>query len=297
LKIRPTLAVRERIHPLARSEQECEIVTLAGRNRLVKLALGVALAYALLVFAAYAFQRRLIYPWRGLGGVPHLSGATLETLEGERGRRVHALYAKATDGAPTIVHFHGNGEELTDMANFVALFRSRGFGVLVVEYPGYGLSSDHEPNEAAIYHDAEIALRDLRDKKGVPVERIVLSGQSLGTGVAVEMATRGHGARVVLFSPYTSIVDVANRYFPFLPNGWLVRDRFDNAKKASAIRAPVLVVHGTDDEVIPFALGKELVGLFPSARFVALEQGRHNDLFFRGGDALLDDIARFCRGE
>jgi pimeloyl-ACP methyl ester carboxylesterase len=272
-------------------------VTLARRNRLVKLVLGIALAYALLAFAAYAFQRRLIYPWRGLGGVPHFPGTTLETLEGERGRRVHALYAKAEGDAPTVVHFHGNGEELTDMVGFVSLFRARGFGVLAVEYPGYGLSLGHEPNEADIYQDAEIALRDLREKKGVPRERIVLSGQSLGTGVAVEMASRGHGARVVLFSPYTSIADVANRYFPILPNRWLVRDRFDSKKKAPAIRVPVLVVHGTDDEVIPFALGKELAGLFPNARFVALETGRHGDLFFRFGDALVDDVAKFCRSE
>jgi fermentation-respiration switch protein FrsA (DUF1100 family) len=111
------------------------------------------------------------------------------------------------------------------------------------------------------------------------------------------MASRGHGARVLLFSPYTSIIDVANRYFPILPNRWLVRDRFDSATKASAVRVPVLVVHGTDDEVIPFALGKELSGMFPNARFVALEKGQHNDLFFRGGDALLDDLAKFCRGE
>jgi pimeloyl-ACP methyl ester carboxylesterase len=273
-------------------------VKLAGKNRLiVNLAVGIALVYELVAFGVFALQRKLIYPWRGVGNVPALPGATLETFGGADGRKVHALYAEASDGAPTMVHFHGNGEELADMVGFVELFRARGFGMLAVEYPGYGLSRGLEPNEAAIYDDAEVALRELHEKKGVPRERIVLFGQSLGTGVAVEMARRGYGARVVLLSPYTSIADVANRFFPILPNRWLVRDRFDSAGKASSIHAPVLVVHGTDDEVIPFTLGKKLAGLFPNARFVALEKGRHNDLFFRGGDALVDDIAKFFRGE
>ncbi|HEX6275724.1 MAG TPA: alpha/beta hydrolase, partial [Polyangiaceae bacterium] len=96
---------------------------------------------------------------------------------------------------------------------------------------------------------------------------------------------------------YTSIADVANVYFPFLPNRWLLRDRFDNAAKAPRVTVPVLVVHGTDDEVIPFALGEKLAGMFPNARLVALPRGRHNDLFLRGGDALVSDLERFCRAE
>jgi pimeloyl-ACP methyl ester carboxylesterase len=76
-----------------------------------------------------------------------------------------------------------------------------------------------------------------------------------------------------------------------------VRDAFDSAAKAPEISLPVLVVHGTDDEVIPFALGRKLAASFPKARFLPLERGRHNDLFVRGGDALIDDIAKFCRGD
>lgn len=258
--------------------------------------ISVVAGYALLVLGAFASQRWLIYPRRGTGEVPVLPGTTLEKLAGAD-RTVFALYAPARAGAPTLVHFHGNGEELADMEGFVSLFRARGFGVLAVEYPGYGLSRANAPSETSIYEDAEIALSDLVEKKGVLRENVVLSGQSLGTGVAVEMARRGHGGRLLLFSPYTSIVEVANRYLPIVPNRWLVRDVFDSAAKAPSIPLPVLVVHGTDDEVIPFALGQRLVGLFPKARFLPLEKGRHNDLFLRGGDALMDDVARFCRGD
>ena len=259
--------------------------------------ISVVTGYALLVLGAFAGQRWLIYPRRGTGTAPVLEGATLERLAGADGRTVFALYAAARDGAPTLVHFHGNGEELADLDGFASLFRARGFGVLAVEYPGYGLSRANEPSETCIYEDAEVALRDLTENKGILRENIVLSGQSLGTGVAVEMARRGYGGRLLLFSPYTSIAAVANRYLPMLPNRWLVRDAFDSAAKAPGISLPVLVVHGTDDEVIPFALGRKLAASFPKARFLPLERGRHNDLFGRGGDTLIDDIARFCRGD
>jgi pimeloyl-ACP methyl ester carboxylesterase len=229
--------------------------------------------------------------------VPELRDATLEKLDAPDGTRVHALYASARDGAPTLVHFHGNGEELADLVGVVELFRRRGLGVLAVEYPGYGLSKPGEPSERAIYAAAETALRDLRENKGISPALTVLSGQSLGSGVAVEMARRGHGARAVLYSPYTSIADVANVYLPFLPNRLLVKDAFDSKSKAASVGVPVLVVHGTDDEIIPFELGRELSTYFPNARLVRVERGRHNDLFARGGAALVAELERFCRGD
>jgi fermentation-respiration switch protein FrsA (DUF1100 family) len=272
-------------------------VTNTAHKRFVMLVLAaLALAYALIVLGVYAGQRRLIYPARGVGAVPELAEATLEKLAGANGRTVHVLYSQARDGAPTVVHFHGNGEELADLVDFVTLLRLRGLGVLAVEYPGYGLSKPGAPTESGIYEDAESALRDLRENKRVSRENTVLSGQSLGSGVAVEMAQRGYGARVVLYSPYTSIADVANVYLPFLPNRLLVRDTFDSKSKAPDVDVPVLIVHGTHDEVIPFALGSELSGCFRNARLVPVEQGRHNDLFVRGGDTLVDEVAKFCRG-
>jgi pimeloyl-ACP methyl ester carboxylesterase len=277
---------------------DSDLVTSRKRKRLVLLVVAtLALGYALLVLGAFAGQRRLIYPARGSGATPDVAGTTIEKLALPDGSIVHVLYAEARDGAPTLVHFHGNGEELADLVDFVTLMRLRGLGVLAVEYPGYGLSKPGEPSEQGIYAAAELALRDLRENRGVSREKTVLSGQSLGSGVAVEMASRGHARRVVLFAPYTSIADVANVYLPFLPNQWLVRDRFDNAAKAARVSVPVLVVHGTDDEVIPFELGERLAGLFPNARLVTLARGRHNDLFVRGGDGLVRELDAFCRAE
>jgi uncharacterized protein len=123
----------------------------------------------------------------------------------------------------------------------------------------------------------------------------VLQGQSLGSGVATEMASRGHGARLVLLAPYTSIVDLASHYAPFLPASLYVRDGLDSASKAGKVTTPVLIVHGTRDEIIPVEHGRRLARLFPHARLEELPDRRHNDLFAEPGAPLVERIARFAR--
>jgi fermentation-respiration switch protein FrsA (DUF1100 family) len=150
-----------------------------------------------------------------------------------------------------------------------------------------------------LYAHASAALDTLRTELLVPAARIVLQGQSLGTGIAVEMAARGHGKRLVLISPYTSMVDMAKHAFPWLPVGWLVRDRYDSAKKAKSVGHPTLVIHGTDDEVIPARMGESLANTFAHATFFPVPGGHHNDLFgARFPDAtsadLVQTIARFA---
>jgi pimeloyl-ACP methyl ester carboxylesterase len=145
---------------------------------------------------------------------------------------------------------------------------------VAIEYPGYG-NRPGEPTEKSIYAAAEEQLRELQG------ERVVLVGQSLGTGPAVEMARRGFGTRLVLMTPFTSIPDVAKTTMPYLPIRLLTKDKFDNAAKASAISMPVLVVHGERDEVVPFRLGEKLASLFSHAQLMTVPEGRHNDLWER----------------
>jgi uncharacterized protein len=172
-------------------------------------------------------------------------------------------------------------------------FQEAGLGFYAVEYPGYGLAAGQEPSEKGIYAAAEAALAHLHGTLGVPRERTVLQGQSLGSGVAVEMAKRGHGARLVLISPYTSITEMGARIFPLLPASLLVRDPFDSAAKAPGIELPVLIVHGTRDEVIPVDMGQRLGTLFPNATVSLLEDRSHNDVLER--PAILLEMMEFAR--
>jgi pimeloyl-ACP methyl ester carboxylesterase len=206
---------------------------------------------------------------------------------------VHAFHVPAPPSRPTVAHFHGNGESLADQTDLGASFRSRGIGFYAVEYPGYGLSSEAGPSESALYEDAEAALVHLRTVLGIERKNTVLEGQSLGSGVAVEMAKRGHGAKLVLISPFTSVPDMARRMLPLLPVGVLVRDRFDSASKVGEVTIPALVVHGTDDEVIPFAMGERIARLLPSARFESLLGAHHNDVW--QFSSLMESIVAFVQ--
>lgn len=225
-----------------------------------------------------------------------MSGGVVLRIAGAAGRTVHALHVPALGDAPTIVHFHGNGEALEHQAALASSFGEQGVGFFAVEYPGYGLSSDGSPSERTLYEDAESALIHLRDSMHVPLSRIVLEGQSLGTGVAVEMAIRGYGSRLVLVSPYTSMVDMARRIAPVLPMSLLVRDRYDTAAKAPRVRIPTLIIHGSDDEIIPVAMGRRLASLFPNAHLRIVEGAHHNDIW-QADRSLVAEIAATARGE
>jgi pimeloyl-ACP methyl ester carboxylesterase len=201
-----------------------------------------------------------------------------------------ALWAPPPDGAPVVVHFHGNGEQLADLAHVVSALRAQRFGVLAVEYPGYGLAPG-APSEASLLRAGEDALVSL--ERQLPADRIVLEGQSLGSAVATQLAARGHGSRLVLISPFTSVPAVAAKSPLFRPFTWLVRDRFDTAAAARSVPQPVLIVHGTDDAVVPYSMGAALDRAFTGARLVPIPGGQHNDPWTSHRTEVVGAIARF----
>jgi uncharacterized protein len=254
----------------------------------------LAVVYGGLCVLVFFQQRRLVFPAPPGAREPALPGATVLRLAGPGGTPVFALHVPAPEGAPTVVHFHGNGEQLADTEWLAGEFQRAGLGFCAVEYPGYGLAGAQGPSEQGLYAAAEVALAHLHGALGVPRERTVLQGQSLGSGVAVEMARRGYGARLVLITPYTSLVAVGARLFPWLPARLLVRDVFDSAAKAPAVAVPVLILHGTRDEVIPVDMGEHLGTLFPHATVRRLEGKHHNDVL--SGPGTLGELLRFAAG-
>jgi pimeloyl-ACP methyl ester carboxylesterase len=263
-------------------------------KRMLTAVVVILTLYCAVMLLAFFGQRSLIYPATTIGTEPRVAGARLEAIACADLGTVHASYFPAPAGAATVVHFHGNGEELVHQAELVRALSLRELGVLAVEYPGYGMDRSGTATEANIYTAAECALRHLQGSLGVPARSIVLQGQSLGTGVAVEMATRGHGAGLVLISPYTSMVQMANRVLPFLSTRWLVRDRYDSLSKADGLQLPALVIHGTEDEVIPFAMGEQIAKSLTRSQLVAIEGGHHNDLFAVAEERVLTEIATFA---
>eukprot|EP00929_Paragymnodinium_shiwhaense_P009050 TRINITY_DN113086_c0_g1_i1.p1 TRINITY_DN113086_c0_g1~~TRINITY_DN113086_c0_g1_i1.p1 ORF type:complete len:360 (+),score=51.75 TRINITY_DN113086_c0_g1_i1:60-1139(+) len=213
-------------------------------------------------------------------------------------RHVAAYYKPLKPNAPVLVFFHGNADQLGYGAAYLAdFYRQRhGFGFYGIEYPGYGLAKEGKPTETSLYEAAEAMLQHLQDEYDVSGDRVVLVGQSIGCAVAVEMAKRGFGSKMVLLAPFTSMPDVAGSIYPFLSPllktlPFVLLDKFDNAAKAADISIDTLVVHGTADEIVPFSMGEELVDKFQSSDLLKVPGSGHNDLLDR--DDVLDDVADF----
>jgi len=200
-------------------------------------------------------------------------GATLFSARTEDGLTLTAARVPSPErGAQTIVFFHGNGESAAENIDFAGELARLGFHVVLAEYRGYG----REPgtaSETGVYLDAKAVI----EACGVPSRELILVGRSLGTGVAVEMASRGIGARLVLVSPFTSIAEVAARFLGPLA-ALAITDRFDSASKIAKVKVPVVVLHGDRDEIVPFALGKKLAEM-AKAKLVPIRGHGHNDLW------------------
>jgi uncharacterized protein len=232
-------------------------------------------------------QRRLVFPAPRTRGELHGASRFVLVPGG-----TFMLWRDAGPSSPVVVHFHGNGEQVAYRTDLAELFAEQGVSFAAIEYPGYA-GAPGAPSEASLLESAQRGLEHLTSTMGVARSRVLLSGQSIGTGVAVAMATRGWGTKLVLLSPYTSLPDVAAGAFPWLPVRLLMRDRFDSEASAPSIAMPVLIAHGTDDAVIPFALGKRLSTRFPQATLVTVPQGHHDDLWSRS--EVIDAVLRFTK--
>jgi pimeloyl-ACP methyl ester carboxylesterase len=191
-----------------------------------------------------------------------------------------AWHAPARD-KPTILYFHGNAANAANRASRIELIREHGFGVLYLNNRGYG-GSGGRPTEEDNVADA-IAAYDHLIGLGVPAARIVAYGESLGSGQAVRLAAARPVAAVVLEAPLTSTVDVARSTYFWLPLRLLIADKYDNERNIRSVAAPVLILHGEQDGVIPVEMGQRVYRAANEPKRIELfPQGTHDDLFDHG---------------
>jgi hypothetical protein len=206
------------------------------------------------------------------------------------GVRLHGWYVAAPPGRATLLWSHGNGGNIAGREDVLLALVARGLGVLAYDYRGYGRSGG-QPSEQGVYRDVE-AVWESERARGVPPQRLVAFGESLGGAVAIQLATEHPVAGVAVVSTFTRLRDVARHHFG--PLAVLVGDgRFDSASRVRGLSVPVLVAHGDRDEIVPFALGARLFAAAPEPkRFLRVRDAHHNDVF--SSPDLLDAIAAFA---
>ncbi|WP_374374648.1 alpha/beta hydrolase [Tabrizicola sp.] len=239
------------------------------------------LLYAVALSGIYAFQRDLQYfptrrdPAPAAVGLADVERVALPTSDGET---LLLWFSAPQPGRPVILFLHGNAGEIADRADRFAFYQSQGFGVAFLSWRGYG-GSTGSPSEPGLLADAKAAYDHLR-AQGIPPDRIVLVGESLGTGPAVITAAANPVAAVILEAPYTAAVDIARRAYPWLPVGLLMKDQYRSRDHIAAIHAPLLILHGEADRVIPQGFGKRLFDLAKDPKtFLSLGPVGHDALF------------------
>ena len=238
-------------------------------------------AYAAAALGMYVFQRKLQYHAENKGLTPEsvgIIGASVETLTTADGEKIILWYAPARAGMPTILYFHGNAGEIGDRPLRFNYYHSGGFGVAYLSYRGFGGSSG-SPSEAGLIADANAAY-DWLIAKGVEPGRIALLGESLGSGVAVQLAAKREVGAVALEAPYTSTVEVAAKIYWWLPVHALMKDQFKSIDFIAAVVAPLLVVHGDQDELIPVEFGRRLFAAANQPKELEVVQGFGHDVLF-----------------
>lgn len=239
------------------------------------------LLYAVALSGMYAFQRDLQYFPTRRDPVPQsvgLEGVDRVALPTPDGETVVLWLSPAEADRPTILFLHGNGGEVADRADRFAFYQSRGYGVAFLSWRGYG-GSTGSPSETGLLTDAKAAYDHLRSQ-GIPASRIVLVGESLGTGPAVITAAANPVAAVILEAPYSAAVDIARAAYPWAPVGLLMKDQYRSRDHIAAINAPLLILHGEKDRVIPPGFGKRLFDAAKDPKtFLSLGPVGHNALF------------------
>lgn len=198
-------------------------------------------------------------------------------LQTEDGNVLNALHFKQVKPKGLILYFHGNAGDLSRWGAITSFFVDKDYDVLVMDYRTYGKSTG-KLSEEALHNDAQL-FYDYA-KKHYSEGEIILYGRSLGTGIATKLASKNKPQKLILETPYYSLMDLAKERFPYLPVKWLMKYKFHTHEFIQNVTCPIAIFHGTNDSVVPYSSGKRLYDSFPNKamKFYTIDQGGHNNL-------------------
>jgi len=258
----------------------------------MNVVIGLGAALLLVVVAIRLLENRLIFfPPRYPEGFEPPGSYGLKSEEvwitTADGVKINAWFFPNASSAEVLLCFHGNAENIGYALPRMKTLSRLGTNLLAVDYRGYG-KSEGSPSEPGVYRDAEAAYRYLTVGRGFSPKNILIYGQSLGGAVAIDLASKRDCGGLVVESSFTSGRDMARRVFIIPLLEYVPKSRFDSIAKIAKVRAPVLILHGTQDEGIPFSMGEKLYQAAPEPkRFLPVPGAGHSDVFLTGGEHYL----------
>ena len=271
-------------------------------NRMLQSLIFILISvWVLLSLFIYFFQSGFIYfPHQEIGATPDLIPLDYEdvTLTTSDDIELNAWWLPHPNARATLLFLHGNAGNISHRLDSIELFYKLGLSVLIIDYRGYGKSTG-TPSEQSTYIDAETAWNYLTKEKRIAADNIIIFGRSLGGAIAIWLAERYPSAALIIESSFTSIADIGKHYYPYLPTGLLARIKYPSKDRISNIKSPLLIIHSSNDEIIPYSHGQQLFETANKTKTFLEINGGHNDgfivsgkLYSNGIDSFIADIVR-----
>jgi len=257
---------------------------LIGDFTIRRLICSIIFIYVSIAGFAYFFSDRMIFMPQRQDYNDRKGFIKIQSLDGTQ---ISACYLPSPRAEFTILYSHGNAENIGDLYDLFELFHDNGFGVFAYDYHGYG-TNDGKPSEKNSYQDIEAAYLYMVNNLKIPSDRIVVLGRSVGSGTAMHLASHEKVAALILESPFVSAFRVLTK-IPLLPF-----DKFNNINKIKYVHCPVLIIHGTDDVIVPFWHGEKLFKAANNPKYNFWVEGAgHNDLTSKAGENYWQTIKKF----
>ena len=270
------------------------IFFLLCKIMLTILFLLFSFSYGFIILFFYTFQRKFMYkPDKIKDETIPAPASNIITIQPNHDTSLVGWFYFKDKTYPTVLFFHGNSGSLYDRLYKLDCFRQIPVNYLIVAYRGFHGNKGY-PTENNLYHDAYV-MKTWLNNKNIPDEKILLYGESLGTAVAIHLSSIHHNFQgVILESPFLSMSKMSQKQFPFLPT-FLLTDKFDSEQKINLVQCPVLILHGTNDTLVPFSMGKTLYEKSSPPKFFYQNEDGHMLQFDSGIQNAITNFIQFCR--
>ncbi len=265
------------------------------KRMLISVLIGLGLGYCGLIAFVYVRQPKMLYyPTKQIEQTPAAIGLSFDevTFKTTDGMTISGWYIPAPDARAVLLFCHGNAGNISHRLDSIRIFHDLGFSILIFDYRGYGKSAG-EPTEKGTYMDADAAWNFLASEKGIDPARMVIFGRSLGSAVAIDLASRRKAGALIIESGFTSITDLGRKYYPYLPVRLITRFHYASIGKVSGLGLPKLFIHSPADEIIPYDQGMNLfINAAEPKEFLQI-RGDHNEGFLQSGELYINGLNQF----